>query len=52
MRVKVYRSELGDWESWCPQHQDGVITHDWTSAMETAWGHVAMHHHRRRNGSA
>jgi hypothetical protein len=54
MSVRVWQScppdERGlyaDWEVECSEHTAAHATcADWTWAMEAAWGHIAMHHHR------
>lgn len=55
MSVKVWQSHppdpagpWADWEIECSTHPETsrVTSPDWTWAMEAAWGHIAMHHHR------
>lgn len=55
MSVKVWRShppnDDGMWDDWeveCSTHPETsrVTSPDWMWAMEAAWGHIAMHHHR------
>lgn len=44
--VKVHRDGY-NWLAECTHHDDATWCGDWTSAMEAAWGHVAMWHQGR-----
>ena len=40
----VRRDHLGDWIAHCPSHGELSTSSDWELAMESAYGHLAMHH--------